>query len=201
MDKAKNKDFTVNNHKEDNNQALVSGTNGNKYTQVKEDMSLSRSSISKLERLWWKLSFQKRGKEKPKIGEIGRFLTMIILNKLIASTKVDTLPLPLPQPPPQIFLKMDSDPITHNKISVSGKIPKDICNSLSGTLMEPPNYNVGVLPIKVCPIATLNNPMPKSITFFRKPPLSLPLKSTIPQRNLPKPICTLHLQTRSQPMR
>ena len=90
-------------------------------------MSLSRSSISKLERLWWKLSFQERGKEKPKIGEIGRFLTMTILNKLIVSTKVDTLPLP--QPSPQIFLKMDSDPITHNKISVSGKILKDICKS------------------------------------------------------------------------
>ena len=201
MDKAKNKVFTVNNHKEDNNQALASGTNGNKYTQVNEDMSLSRSSISKLERLWWKLSFQERGKEKPNIGEIGRFLTMTILNKLIASTKVDTLLLSLPQPSPQIFLKMDYDPITHNKISVSGKILKDICNSLLGTLMEPPNYNVGILPIRVCPIATLNNPMPKSITFFRKPPQSLPLKSTIPQRNLPKPISTLHLQTRSQPMR
>ena len=50
-DKTKKKDLTVNNLKEDKNQVLTSRIDGVKCKQVREDMRLSNSSISELERL------------------------------------------------------------------------------------------------------------------------------------------------------
>ena len=55
---------------------------GDKYTQVREDMSPSRPSISKSSRLRRKLIFQNKGEEKSRIAEIGRFLIVTTLKGL-----------------------------------------------------------------------------------------------------------------------
>ena len=47
--------------KEDGDQALESGPNEGKCKWEREDMSLSRSSISRSERLWQKFRFQEKG--------------------------------------------------------------------------------------------------------------------------------------------
>ena len=52
LDKTKQKHFTVNKPNEYKDQALT-GTNRDKYKQVKEDISLSRSSISKSKGYDW----------------------------------------------------------------------------------------------------------------------------------------------------
>lgn len=64
LNKAKKKDFTKNNPKEDNDQALVFGTDHDKCARVGEDMSLSRSSKSL--RLWQKFRFLEKREEKVK---------------------------------------------------------------------------------------------------------------------------------------
>ena len=57
LNKARKKGFTVNKPKENKNQTLAFGANRDKCKWVREVMSLSRSSISKLESLWRKLTF------------------------------------------------------------------------------------------------------------------------------------------------
>ena len=47
LDKTKKNDLIVNNIKEDNDQALASRMDGDKYKQVRDDMSLSRASTAK----------------------------------------------------------------------------------------------------------------------------------------------------------
>ena len=51
LDKTKKNDLAINNHNEDNYKVLVYRVNGDKYKQVREHKSLSRSSISKSESL------------------------------------------------------------------------------------------------------------------------------------------------------
>ena len=60
LDKVIKKDFTKNKPNEDKDQALESTVMGDKHTEVSEDISLSRESISKSVRLRWKLKFQER---------------------------------------------------------------------------------------------------------------------------------------------
>lgn len=60
MAKAKRKDFTINEPEGDIDQILAFGTNSDKYIKVREDMSLSRSSISKSMR---KFRFQEEGEK------------------------------------------------------------------------------------------------------------------------------------------
>ena len=60
LDKATKKDFTVNKPKEDKDQTLACGVDGDKWKWVREDIILSRSSISKSETLPWKLKFQEK---------------------------------------------------------------------------------------------------------------------------------------------
>lgn len=59
----------------DNEQAFAFGMDGDKFIWVRENMSLSRSTIFKWVRLQWKLRFQDKGEEMLKIDKIGRFLT------------------------------------------------------------------------------------------------------------------------------
>ena len=61
MDKATKKDFTINKPEEDKDQANASRANGDKCKWVREDISLSRPSISKSEKLQRKLQFQEKG--------------------------------------------------------------------------------------------------------------------------------------------
>ena len=74
--------MTINNPKEDKNHALAFETDGVKCKQARENMGFSSSSISESERLRRKLKFQEKGKVNPRIKEMGRFLTMTILNSL-----------------------------------------------------------------------------------------------------------------------
>ena len=78
-DKTKKKNLTINNPKEDKDHALAFETDG---VKARENMGFSSSSISKSERLRRKLKFQEKGKVNPRIKEMGRFLTMTILNSL-----------------------------------------------------------------------------------------------------------------------
>ena len=47
--------------------------------RVRDDTSLSRSSISEFVRLWWELKFQENEEEWPRIVETVRFFTMTTL--------------------------------------------------------------------------------------------------------------------------
>ena len=58
LDKTKKKNFIVNKLEEDKDQAIVLGTDRDKCKWARENISLSKSSISKLERLQLKLKFQ-----------------------------------------------------------------------------------------------------------------------------------------------
>ena len=60
LDKAKKKDFTVNKPEKDKDQTFESKI-GDKCTKLREDMSLSRSSISISVRSRRKLKFQNKG--------------------------------------------------------------------------------------------------------------------------------------------
>ena len=60
LDKATKKDFIVNKFEEYKYQAFELTTKGAKYTELSEDISLSRSSIYISVRLWRKLKFQEK---------------------------------------------------------------------------------------------------------------------------------------------
>lgn len=81
LDKAKKKDFAKNKPKENKNQTLVSRMDGDKCTRVSEEISLSRSSISKSMKLQQKFKFQEREQEEelPRTVEIVRFFHVITL--------------------------------------------------------------------------------------------------------------------------
>lgn len=81
LDRIEINDFTINKTEKDRDQALESGPNGDKYKCEREDMSLSRSSISKSERLRRKFRFQEKGSVDSRTDEIVGFLTVIILNR------------------------------------------------------------------------------------------------------------------------
>lgn len=61
MDKAIKKDFSVDKPDKDKDQALRYEAGWDKCKQVIEDITLSKSSISKLERLQQELKFQEKG--------------------------------------------------------------------------------------------------------------------------------------------
>ena len=79
MDTAKKKDLTMYKPEEDKDQACESTAKGDKCTKLREDMSLSRSSISISMRIGQKLKFQENGKELPRTTEIVWFFTKITL--------------------------------------------------------------------------------------------------------------------------
>ena len=81
LDKTKKNDLIVNNIKEDNDQALASRKDGDKFARVRENISLSRFSISRLVRLRQKLRFQEKGEDVPRIDEIGRFQIVTTLKR------------------------------------------------------------------------------------------------------------------------
>ena len=81
MDNDKKRDFTINKPKEDNDQALASRKDGDKFARVRENISLSRFSISRLVRLRQKLRFQEKGEDVPRIDEIGRFQIVTTLKR------------------------------------------------------------------------------------------------------------------------
>ena len=76
------KNLTINNPKEDEDQDLASKTDGDKRKQSSEHMRLSKSSISESERLRRKLKFQEKGRANPRIKDMGIFLSVTILNSL-----------------------------------------------------------------------------------------------------------------------
>ena len=79
FDKAKKKDFTENKPDDDKDHALESAKEGEKSTELREDINLWRRSISESVKLRWKLKFQDSGKELPRTFEKVRFFTEITL--------------------------------------------------------------------------------------------------------------------------
>lgn len=73
------KDLTKNNLEEVNEHALASGVDEENHTRVRSDISLSWSLISKSIRSWWKISFQEKEEEWPRLVEMVRFYIVTIL--------------------------------------------------------------------------------------------------------------------------
>ena len=74
--------MTVKSPEEDKDQDLTSETEDDKCRQLSDRMRPSKSSISELERLRWKLKFQEKGRVKPRIEDIRIFLSETTLNSL-----------------------------------------------------------------------------------------------------------------------
>ena len=72
-------DLNENNPKKVNDHALTSEVDEDKCTQLRDDKSLSRSSIFEFIRLQQKLRFQENEEEWPRIPKMVRFITMTIL--------------------------------------------------------------------------------------------------------------------------
>ena len=81
LDMIEKNDFTMNKPQENRDQALELGPDQDKCKYKREDMSLSRSSMSRSKRLRRKFRFHKKGLANPRTDEIVRFLTMTILNR------------------------------------------------------------------------------------------------------------------------
>ena len=81
LDMIEKNDFTMNKPQENRDQALELGPDRDKCKYKREDMSLSRSSMSRSKRLRRKFRFHKKGLANPRTDEIVRFLTMTILNR------------------------------------------------------------------------------------------------------------------------
>ena len=81
LDMIEKNDFTMNKPQENRDQALELGPDRDKCKYKREDMSLSRSSMSRSKRLQQKFRFHKKGLANPTTDEIVRFLTMTILNR------------------------------------------------------------------------------------------------------------------------
>ena len=97
-DKGKKKNLTVNKPNEDKDQALESTTKGEKCTELREDMSLWKSSIFVSVRLWPKLKFQESGYELPRTTEMVRFShKQLYKDQGIESTKVGYPSIDLPK--------------------------------------------------------------------------------------------------------
>lgn len=67
---------------DDNKQTLASRKDGDKFTQLREDMSLSSSPISMPVRFQQKLVPRKKGEEMLRINEMGEFLTITTQKRL-----------------------------------------------------------------------------------------------------------------------
>ena len=152
---------------------------GDKCTWVRENMSLSRFSISKSLRLWRKLRFQENREEKLRIVEIGRFSNYYNSEK---SWKLKAWWLILSW---KIFPKRNSCPIICHKTSKFGKILKTWCNSLPGRMVWPPDKNIGAPSIGLCSVEPQSILVSKSRSFLWKPLNPLPWKVLIPKRNPP----------------
>lgn len=61
-----------------NDKTFTFGEDGDKRTQSRMDMRLSRSSIFKSVRLWQKLKFRPKGEERLRIDATGEFLTHLM---------------------------------------------------------------------------------------------------------------------------
>ena len=81
-DKTRKKDLTVKRLEGDKDQDLLSGTEGDMCRRSRDRIRLSKSSISESVRFRRKLKFQEKGREYPRIDEIGAFLSMTTLSNL-----------------------------------------------------------------------------------------------------------------------
>ena len=81
-DRAVKKDLTVNKPKEHKDHDLASETEVDKFIQSRECMRRSRSSISESVRFRRKLKFHEKGRDEPRIEEIGIFLSITTRNSL-----------------------------------------------------------------------------------------------------------------------
>ena len=79
LNKAMKNDLNENNPKKVNDHALTSEVDEDKCTQLRDDKSLSRSSIFEFIRLQQKLRFQENEEEWPRIPKMVRFITMTML--------------------------------------------------------------------------------------------------------------------------
>lgn len=103
----------------------------------------SYSWISWLGRLQQKLKFQNWGHKGKNTLKIGEFLVLITLKRFGYWRRNG-----------EFWYQLSSYTITHGKSSQARKIKEDSNNSLSRTMLRPPNKNVDILPIKMWVIDT-----------------------------------------------
>ena len=81
-DRVVKKDLTVNKPEDNKDHDLASEAEVDKFIQFRECMRRSRSSISESVRLRRKLKFHEKGRDKPKIEDIGILLSITTRNSL-----------------------------------------------------------------------------------------------------------------------
>ena len=153
-DNAVKKDLTINSPEDNKDHDLASEGEVDKFVQSRECMKRSRSSISESVRLWRKLKYHEKGRDEPRIEDIGIFLSITTRYSL------GYWSLKIWSPHHKSSQKRILSPSpTINRVYLEWSF-KDLSNGLPRTMVWPYDYGIGIPTIWVSPIYAKNDLMP-----------------------------------------